>query len=322
MKTVSNVVHDYPHISPKVRDKVQAAIDALGYRPNITARRLATGLTGMVALAIPWIDHPYFAELSRHMAEEAARNGYRVLVEQTANSVEAEQAVLRDREQGVVDGVIFHPVRLGTVDITKLQPNIPLVLLGESAIPLTTDHVMIDNVLAAREAVEMLIAQGRRRIAFLATISDDVTGSTQLRLVGYQEALINAGLPLDPGLVLSSDGWSVDNAADGLSAALRAGIAIDAVLCRDDTFAMGALAALAKAGRSVPQDVAVLGWDDTILARYSTPPLSTVAPDKLAIAAIAMRMLDERIHGYVGIGRHEIAAHSIIQAATTSALAG
>ena len=85
-KTVSNVVHNYPHVSPALRARVQSVIDELGYRPNLTARRLVTGRTGMIALAIPWIDQPYFAELSRHIGEEAGRRGYRVLFEQTANA--------------------------------------------------------------------------------------------------------------------------------------------------------------------------------------------------------------------------------------------
>jgi len=317
MKTVSNVVHDYPHVTPEMRARVQAAIDTLGYRPNLTARRLATGRTGMIALAIPWIDQPYFAELARNVAEEAARRGYRVLVEQTANSIELERAVLRDREQGLIDGVIFHPVMLGTVEIARLRRDTPLVLLGESAIPLTTDHVMIDNFLAAHDVVKLLVKRGYKRIGFLATIRDDITGSTQVRLEGYQGALIEAGLPLDSALVLASEGWSVGDAAASLASALRSGLQVDALLCRDDTFAMGALRGLAEAGRRVPDDVAVVGWDDTILARYCSPALTVVSPDKTAIARTAMELLMERMDGYTGMGRHRIVGHAIVERATT-----
>ena len=317
MKTVSNVVHDYPHVSPEYRQKVQAAIDALGYRPNLAARQLVTGRTGMIALAIPWIDQPYFAELSRHMAEAAGRHDYRVLIEQTSNNMALERAVLRDREQGLVDGVIFHPVMIDTIEIARLQPNTPLVLLGESAMPLTTDHVMIDNVSAAREAVSMLVAQGRRRICFLATMRDDISGSTQQRLLGYQEALVEAGLPLDPELVLRSNDWSVAAATAALEDALRSGHDIDAVLCRDDTFAIGALHAVSHCGRAVPDSIAVVAWDDTILARYAIPKLTAVSPDKPAIAATALELLMQRINGYSGIGRHEIVAHKIVERGTT-----
>ena len=319
MKTVSNVVHDYPHVSKDLRAKVQAAIDELGYRPNLTARRLATGKTGMIALAIPFIDHPYFAEIARHIGEEADRQGYRVLVEQTLNSVEAERAVIRDREEGLVDGVIFHPVRIDTLEIARLKPDTPLVLLGESARPLTTDHVMIDNVQAAKDAVELLVAEGRRRIAFLATVRDDITESTQLRLLGYQEALVASGLPLDPTLVLESRGFSVDDVADALAEALRAGVEIDAVLCREDLFAMAATKVLTAAGLTIPDQVAVIGWDDTLFARHSTPSISSVSPDKAAIAKTAISLLGDRMGGYSGIGRHRIAPHPILERETTSA---
>lgn len=310
MKTVSNVVRQHPHVSPAMRARVQEAIDELGYRPNLTARRLATGRTGMIALAMPEIDHPYFSELSRAIAEIAAEMGYRVLIEQTLGEADAERAVIMDREAGLVDGVIFHPVSMGTTEIAKLRRDLPLVLLGESARPLTTDHVMIDNVQAAREGTDLLRRTGRR-VAFLGTVSHDITGSTSQRLQGYQEALERAGVPADPSLVLESGGFRVEDARAALASALARGLDIDAVLCRDDRFAIGALQALADAGLTVPGDVAVLGWDDTHLATISTPTLTSIAPDKRALARIALELLIERIGGHQGVGRHRIAPHGI-----------
>jgi DNA-binding LacI/PurR family transcriptional regulator len=317
MKTVSNVVHDYEHVSVAMRDRVQAAIDELGYRPNLTARRLATGKTGMIALAIPEIDQFYFAEMARHIGEEATRRGYRVLVEQTLNDVDAERAVIRDREEGLVDGVIFQPARIDTLEIARLRPGTPLVLLGEAARPVNTDHVMIDNSQAARDGVQMLLRAGRRRIAFLATVHGDITESTHLRLVGYQEALIAAGIDLDARLVLDSQGFRLEDGVEAISSAIAAGVSFDAVLCRDDLFALAALRGLEAAGRKVPDDVAVLGWDDTAVARYCTPALSSVSPDKQALAATAFALLEDRMNGYDGTGRHRIVAHSIIERATT-----
>ncbi len=317
MKTVSNVVHDYEHVSVKMRDKVQAAIAELGYRPNLTARRLATGKTGMIALAIPEIDQFYFAEMARHIGEEATKHGYRIIVEQTLNDVEAERAVIRDREEGLVDGVIFQPARIDTLEIARLRPGTPLVLLGEAARPVNTDHVMIDNTRAARDGVEMLLRAGRRRIAFLATVRGDITESTHLRLLGYQEALLAAGIELDPRLVLESEGFGLEGGVRAISSAIADGVQFDAVLCRDDLFAMAALRGLEQAGRRVPADVSVLGWDDTAVARYSTPALSSVSPDKQALAATAFALLQDRMRGYDGIGRHQIVPHSIIERATT-----
>lgn len=311
MKTVSNVVHNYPHVAPELRRTVQAAIDELGYRPNLTARRLATGKTGMLALAMPEIDHPYFSELSRHIAEEATRRGYRVIIEQTLSDVEAEHAVLKDREAGLVDGVIFHPVRMTTLEIAKLHRDTPLVLLGEATMPVTTDHVMIDNVAAAVDGVRHLLALGRKRIAFLGVVAHDITVSTDQRLLGYQQGLLEAGVALDPNLVLSVQDFSPEASAAAVRQALAHGLRFDGVVCRDDKFAIGALQALRDAEVTVPEQVAVVGWDDTALGSYTTPSLTSVSPSKRALAEVALELLDERIKGYQGIGRHRVVPHSL-----------
>lgn len=317
MKTVSNVVHNYAHVSPVMRARVQQAIDDLGYRPNVTARRLATGRTGMLALAIPEIDQPYFSELARYVSTEAANRGYRLLVEQTLNSIEAERAVIKDREEGLVDGVIFHPVQIDTVEIAKLRPGTPLVLLGESARPLSVDHVMIDNVEAARTGVNLLLSHGRRRILFLATVGSELTESTQLRLEGYQAALLAAGISEDPRMVLSSPGFESEHVEATLRQVISGGLEFDAVLCRDDLFAAAALHALTAAGARVPEDVEVLGWDDTQIARCTTPQISSLAPDKSRIAKTALDLLLDRVNGYTGIGRHQMAPYKVVERETT-----
>lgn len=317
MKTVSNVVHHYPHVSPQVRTRVQAAIEELGYKPNLTARRLVTGKTGMIALAIPEIDQPYFAELARHVSAEAGKQGYRVIVEQTLDDVDAERAVIRDREEGLVDGVIFHPVRIDTVEISRLRPGTPLVLLGESAQPITLDHVMIDNVQAAKDGVDLLLSHGRKRILFFADVGAELTESTHLRLQGYQEALVAAGIQADPTLVLTSPGFDVEHVMASLNAAIDSGLEFDAVLCRDDIFAAIAIRSLTDAGLRVPEDVEVLGWDNTHLSSYGVPPISSIAPDKVALAQMALSLLKDRIAGHKGPGRHQLAPYAIEERATT-----
>jgi DNA-binding LacI/PurR family transcriptional regulator len=311
MKTVSNVVNGYAHVQPKLRERVQAAIDELGYRPNLTARRLATGKTGMIALAMPEIDHPYFAEIASHLAAAASSRGYRVIIEQTLNDPAAERAVLQDREAGLVDGVIFQPTRMATLEIAKLHDDLPLVLLGEVEAPVTTDHVMIDNVAAAGAGVRHLLALGRSRIAFLGLVHGDITATNRQRLMGYQEALVGAGIRPDPELVLTAAGFTADDAEAAIGAAVSSGLVFDAVLCRDDRFAAGAIAALRQAGVAVPGDVAVVGWDDTAITAYTAPRLTSISPDKRALAERAFELLLERMNGHHGPGRHVVVAHDI-----------
>lgn len=311
VKTVSNVVHNYQHVRPELRQRVQQSIDMLGYRPNLTARRLVTGKTGMIALAIPETNHHYFSSIADAIVVAAERRNFRVLIEQTNGKAERELAVLRDREAGLVDGVIFQPAKVTSLEIAEVQEDIPLVLLGEAAMPLSVDHVMIDNVEAARESVSHMLRLGRTRIAFLGAVNDDNAGATIRRLSGYQYALDQAGLILDPSLVLQVADFSAAAAAEAVDQALKKRLDFDALLCRDDRFAVAALQKLRERGIRVPEDVAVIGWDDTELAQFSTPTLTAVSPNKIAIADMAVEMLLERIEGQSGVGRHRLAPFTL-----------
>ena len=171
---------------------------------------------------------------------------------------------------------------------------------------------MIDNVDASRASVEHLLKLGRKKIAFLGAVTDDNAGATIRRLAGYQYALDKAGLILDPDLVLQVDSFSPSSAKKAVIKALEEGLEFDGLLCRDDRFAVAALQALREAGLSVPDDVAVIGWDDTELGRYSFPTVTTVSPDKPGIAELAVNMLIERINGQTGVGRHRLAPFSLV----------
>lgn len=312
MKSVSNVVRGQPHVSETLRIRVQKAIDELGYRPNVTARRLATGRTGMVALALPELDHPYFSELANAVAELAGSFGYRVLIERTAHDREAERAVIADREHGLVDGVVFNPLAMSTAELARLRGDFPLVLIGEAARPRTADHVMIDNVAAAREATAHLLSRGRRRIAFLGMVEPDPSDANQMRLDGFRLAHTDAGLHHDDALVLRCEEYSVDAGERAMRAALGEH-EIDAVLCREDRFAIGAIRAVVAEGRRVPEDVAVIGWDDTHVARWATPAITSVAPDTRELARTALRLLHDRItDAYTGEGRHVLVPHRLV----------
>jgi DNA-binding LacI/PurR family transcriptional regulator len=321
MKTVSNVVRNYAHVSPQMRERVQRAIDELGYRPNIMGRRLATGRTGLLALAFADVTLPYFAELARVVTDEAERRGYRVLLEQTEGTIEGERAVVSAGESGLVDGMIFQPSVMNSSELAQTRTDIPLVVLGENAAPLTVDSIMIDNVEAARTATEHLLAQGRTRIAFAGHESSRTTRTSKLRIAGYQQALEDAGLTPEPDLLISSIAVSAGNAVRAVGAALDAGLRFDGLVCRDDLAAIGALRALQERGIRVPDDVAVTGWDNTPMTAVTYPSITSVAPDMRGLASRAVDMLLERISGYDGMGRHELAAFSLVARESAPAIA-
>ncbi|WP_431279461.1 LacI family DNA-binding transcriptional regulator [Leifsonia poae] len=313
MKTVSNVVHDYPHVSAKMRERVQNAIAELGYRPNVLGRRLATGRTGLIALAFADVSVPYFAELARRVSSLAAEQGYRVLFEETDGTLEGERAVVSSGEAGLVDGMIFQPSRMSSAELAQTRSDIPMVILGEGAAPVTIDRVMIDNVAAAREATRHLLSLGRRRVAFAGHERTALSRTSELRIAGYQAALEEAGLTADPALLIPSQSVSPVDSARSVGAALDAGLAVDAIMCRDDLAAIGALRALQERGLKVPEDVAITGWDNTQMTWVTFPSITTIAPDMTALASRALTMLRERIDGLDTMGRHELVDFDLVK---------
>lgn len=312
MKTVSNVVRNYEHVSAATREKVERAIVELGYRPNVAARRLATGRSGMLALALSDVGLPYFGELASIIAHEAGRRGYRLLLEQTAGDLDTEREIVSDREAGLVDGVIFQPSILSSLEIAQHRNDVPMVLLGERQAPLGVDHVMVDNTAAAIEATRHLIELGRHRIGFVGHEMPTPSATSRWRLEGYREALDAAHLTVDPALLLPTAAISADAAHDAVGAALDAGLRFDALVCRDDLAAIGSLRAILERGLTVPRDVAIVGWDDITMASFTRPALTTIAPDLEELARVALDLLEQRIAGETGLGRHRITGHRLV----------
>ncbi|HWK93134.1 MAG TPA: LacI family DNA-binding transcriptional regulator [Luteimicrobium sp.] len=295
VKTVSNVVNRYPHVREETRERVQQAIDALGYRVNLTARNLRTQRTGMITLAVPELSLAYFAELADLVIQAADARGYTVLIEQTSASRQRETDVLRGRQQRVTDGLIFSPLELGQDDIELFDVPFPLVVLGERVFGAPADHVTMNNVEAARAATRHLIELGRRRIAVVGAHPGEVVGSAALRMRGYEQALADAGIPLDPALVGAAGPWHRKTGAETMGALLDSGVELDAVFALNDAMALGALHALHARRLEVPRDVALIGFDDVDDVRYSVPTISSVAPGREQIAATAVELLLARI---------------------------
>ncbi|HEY0696909.1 MAG TPA: LacI family DNA-binding transcriptional regulator [Micromonospora sp.] len=295
VKTVSNVVNGYQHVRPATRARVEAAISELNYRPNLSARNLRKGRTGLIALAVPELDIPYFAELARHVVTAAAEHGWTVLVDQTGGSIEQERVVAAGIRAHLIDGLIFSPLALTAEDLQVEADGAPMVLLGERVRHGPADHVLIDNVAAAREVTSHLLGLGRRRIAAIGAQRTAEGVSARLRLAGYTEALEHAGIGYDERLVAQAAVWHRAEGAAAMRGLLAGGVRPDAVFCFNDTLALGALRALHEHGLRVPEDVALAGFDDIEDGRFSVPTLTTVSPDKERIAQLAVELLAGRL---------------------------
>lgn len=293
-KTVSNVINNYPHITDRTRRKVEEALSQLNYRVNLSARSLASGRTGFIALALPGLKNPYFAELAGHVIQAAAAHKWTVLIEQTGGSTDNESQVVGGVMPYLVDGIVMQPEALSASELSSRRDNTPLVLLGEKTLDHVADHVWADNVAAARELTHHLLSIGRRRIAVVGIEEDTPLTTSALRFEGYRNALRDAGLSPEPQYVVQVDHYG---RADGVSAVDRL-FALsdppDAIVCFNDMMAVGVLSGLNSRGVSVPADVAVAGFDNIDEARFSCPPLTTIAWDTQTIAEQAIALLAER----------------------------
>ena len=305
-KTVSNVINDHPNVRPATRERVQKAIAELGYRPNLTARSLRSGHTGAITLAVPQLRLPYFAELADAVIRAAEARGLVVLIEQTSGERDRELEVLKSPRLRMSDGLIFSPLGLGEEDAALVTAEVPIVLLGERIFSGGCDHVTMQNIEGARAATEHLLDIGRRRIAVVGAHEGEVIGSAGLRLKGYREALEARGIEYDDGLVAYVGTWHRANGAEAMHELLDRGVEFDAVFGFNDTLAQGAMRVLQEAGRRIPSDVAVIGFDDLDETRYSIPTLSSVNPGREEIAETAIKVLVERIKNPTGPAPREI----------------
>ncbi|MBN6041976.1 LacI family DNA-binding transcriptional regulator [Amycolatopsis sp. 195334CR] len=293
VKTVSNVVNGYDFVKPENRRRVEDALAATGYRPNLGARNLRRGRTGFLALVVPELSIPYFGELAGAVLTAARGRGWNVLIEETQGNRENERATLASLGPHMADGAIISPEALEPGDLT--DPTVPLVLLGEHTVDLPMDHAGIDNVLAARTAVRHLVEVGRRRIAVIG--QHPRRGTAALRLAGYREALAEAGLREAPELIATATRYHQRDGAEAMTHLLDLPEPPDAVFCFNDMLALGAVRAAFERGRSVPGDIAVAGFDNTEQSAYSLPSLTTIAPDKTALARAAVELVHRRTSG-------------------------
>lgn len=312
-KTVSNVVNGYARVTPETRERVQRQIDALGYRPQAAGRQLRQGRTGMVTLAVPGIEMPYFAELSSQVVRAARRRGLTVVVEQTDADLEREREVAAGLPTRFADGLVFSPLEMPAEELVGV-PHTPVVLLGEHAVGVEMDRVSIDGVAVGTEGAAHLVATGRRCVAALG-LKPTLHDTASQRLRGYRAALVSAGLPCGDELLLRVDDWTRadgEAAADRLVALRRDGVPVDGVLAMNDVLALGLLRGLRRHGVRVPEDVAVVGIDDVPESAYCAPTLTTVALDRAAVAEAALALLVERLADHDLPPREVVAPHRLV----------
>ena len=298
--SVSRVLNGHGGRPDTVR-KVRRATEELGYVANAVARSLKGGRTGQLTFAMQDIGNPVYVAMVREIQALTKPRGYRLLLHSTDAVVEDELSVVRSLADHTSDGLILSPIRITDEHLRVLadaaRPTVVIGSLPEDR-EAPVDSVRADSTAGAMLAVRHLVERGRRRIAFVNGPADTVPGRNRER--GYRRALAASGLPYDEELVVTTE-FAVEAGQDALHRLLdRAGAphtedGVDAVFCANDQLALGVTHALHSRGLLIPQDVAVAGMDDSVLASSCWPPLTSVDLGSRERARTAVRMLLDRL---------------------------
>ena len=290
--SVSRVLNDLP-ASPDVTERVRHAARELGYVPDATARSLKVGRTDQIAIAVADVGNPVYVQMMRSVAEELAGTTYRLVLSSTGNDPAAQIDLLSSLNRGFADGLILIPIRLTDSLVEAIAASrLPIVVIGSVPDGLDVDNVRADSATGIGLALDHLAAAGHRRIAFLNGPRDTVPGEARQR--GFEQAMARLGLEI-AAMVEASD--FTFPAATAVTAGLlaSAGGRPDAVVCANDLLAIAAIKAITDAGLRVPDDIAVIGMDDSDLALLANPALTSVDLGARERSRIAAQLLIERL---------------------------
>jgi LacI family transcriptional regulator len=291
--TVSHVINNTRLVSQETRERVLAAMATLNYRPNALARSLRQGKTNTFGLVVPDSANPFFAEISRSIEDAAFRKGYSVFLCNTELDTQRELFYVDVLSKKQVDGIIFVAAgdQADSLDFL-VREGVPVVMIDRNVPNVEIDAVLTDHQLGGFLATQHLLELGHTRIACIAGPSS-ITPSAE-RITGYRRALEQAALPYDEKLVLRGD-YHPQSGFELTQAILKMDPRPTAIFALNDLMALGALRAAAEAGCSVPKELAIVGYDDLELARFTSPPLTTIAQPKKEIGAQAVNLLVDRI---------------------------
>lgn len=294
-QTVSRVINNHPHVAPGTRARVQQAIQQLGYRPNAIARGLASHRTRTLGLITADFSDYFFTQVIIGAEREARQAGYFIMLGSTEKNMQEEPEYIRLFSQYCVDGFLF--ARPSTEAdsrhlLTLIRSGVPLVTTAYYLPGEPMNVVDIDNVDGGYRATRHLIELGHWRIAH---ITGPITWrSARDRWQGYRQALEEANIPYEEQLVAHGD-WSLHSGYMAAQTLLQRGGDFTALFSANDQMAIGAMRAFREAGRRIPDDVALIGYDDIPMSEYTSPPLSTMAQPMQQVGRLAAQILIQRI---------------------------
>jgi len=298
LMTVSRVLNSKGEVSSETRQRVLDVIARLDYRPSGVARSLVTQRTSTIGLVVPDNANPFFSEVARGVEHAAYAQGYNVFLCNTDADLQRERAVLHSLEEKRVDGVVLCSSRLEDDELRTVITRHPaMVLVNRRLEGESVAAVLVDNERGGRMATEHFLHTGRRRVGFLT--GPTASRSGRQRVTGYLAAFAAADLPY-------SSAWmcpcapTVEGGRQASRELLAAHPGLTALLCYNDLVAVGALQACVELHCAVPDQLAIIGFDDIPLAALVTPPLTTCHVPRYELGCEAMRLLLDRINASPG----------------------
>lgn len=292
--TVSHVINNNRFVSDAVREKVTAAISRLNYAPSALARSLKINQTHTIGMLLTASSNPFYAEVVRGVERSCYERGYSLILCNTDGDEDRMNRSLETLLQKRVDGLLIMCTEshIPSAEILSRYPSIPSVMMDWSPFDGGSDIIQDNSLLGGEMATRYLINRGYTRIACIAGPQDKTPA--RLRLEGFYNAMAQAGLPVLPGYRVDGD-LEFHGGYNAMNRLLSIHPLPEAVFTSNDAMAVGVYHALFQAGLSVPQDIAVIGYDDIELARYMTPPLTTIHQPKDELGELAIDTLLHRL---------------------------
>lgn len=286
---VSYVVNNGPRpVSKALRERVLEAICTTGYRPNAVAKALASGATGTIGLIVPNINNPYLSELAHAVGTAAHERDINILLGDSADDISREARLLENFATRRVDGLLFYGVDGCPPQLERLKGEFPVLVIDAWDSPEFVHSMCLDERGAAAAAVEHLVEHGREKIAMFTGPLDQ--HNSQLRKSGWTDALEKHGLEQFPGLFRST-GYSRTGGYEAAKSLIESGEEFDALFAANEPQAIGFLAAAHEAGITVPDDVAVIGFNGTSMGSFTIPALTVMEQAVAANAETAVECL-------------------------------